>query len=258
MNFKILHENENPLLIGNVWDVASAKTAEELNFKAIGTSSGAIATMLGYQDGEEISFAEVEYLVGRISKATTLPLTVDLEAGYSRHPDKIVDHIERLVQLGVVGINLEDSLVHQKREILPAEAFADTLTKVCSQLTQKKIKVFMNVRTDTFLLGGANPIQQTIERAKKYAKAGADGLFVPGIEKEEDMEALIPKIDLALNVMCLPHLPPFETLKKLGVKRISMGNFVYNKMNKFLKMELEAIQMNESFQTVFHSPGEAS
>jgi 2-methylisocitrate lyase-like PEP mutase family enzyme len=43
MEFKDLHNQEKPLLIGNVWDVPSAKTAEKLNFQAIGTSSSALS-----------------------------------------------------------------------------------------------------------------------------------------------------------------------------------------------------------------------
>ncbi len=52
MNFKELHKNETPLIICNVWDVSSAKAAEAAGFQAIATSSGAIASMLGYRDGE--------------------------------------------------------------------------------------------------------------------------------------------------------------------------------------------------------------
>ena len=62
MTFKELHQQETPLLICNVWDVASAKTAEKLGFKAIGTSSAAIATLLGYDDGENMSFEELYYV----------------------------------------------------------------------------------------------------------------------------------------------------------------------------------------------------
>ena len=53
MNFKELHQQAAPIIICNVWDVPSAKAAQQLNFQAIGTSSGAIASMLGYKDGEE-------------------------------------------------------------------------------------------------------------------------------------------------------------------------------------------------------------
>lgn len=251
MNFRELHEKETPILVCNVWDVESAKIAQNLGFKAIGTSSGAIATMLGYKDGEEISFSELEYIVERIIKSTTIPLTVDLEAGYSRNTAEIVDNIKRLAQLGVVGINIEDSLVKEKRTIVDASLFSRTLTAICSQLIRQNMGLFVNVRTDTFLLGLPNPLQQTIQRAKEYYNAGAQGLFVPCIEKKEDIKVVTQEIDLPLNVMCMPNLPSFSTLKGLGVKRISMGNFVYNKINKVLKSELEGILIDDSFQNLF-------
>jgi 2-methylisocitrate lyase-like PEP mutase family enzyme len=95
MEFKNLHNQDKPLLIGNVWDVPSAKTAEKLNFKAIGTSSFAIAALLGYNDGEEMEFSELEYFVKRIASNTKLPLSVDLESGYSRDPKEIANNIKR-------------------------------------------------------------------------------------------------------------------------------------------------------------------
>ena len=111
MTFQELHEQDKPLIIGNVWDAASAKAAEKLNFNAIGTSSAAIASMLGYDDGEQMSFSELLYIVKRILASTTLPLTVDIEAGYSRDPVEIANYIKTLADLGVVGINIEDSIV---------------------------------------------------------------------------------------------------------------------------------------------------
>lgn len=252
MNFRNLHVEEAPLLICNVWDVESAKIAKQLNFKAIGTSSGAIANMLGYNDGEEISFEELEYIVGRIAKTVDIPMTVDLEAGYSREPDQIVEHIERLEKLGVVGINIEDSIVNGNRTILPTDEFSNILSKVTTKLAQQKIKMFLNIRTDTFLLGMPNPVEQTINRANKFLESGANGLFVPCIEERKDIEQLVKNIDLPLNVMCMPKLPDFATLKNLGVSRISMGNFAYNKLNKMLSQELSTIQNNNSFQNLFN------
>ncbi len=113
-NFKALHYQKTPLLIGNVWDVASTRIATKANFKAIGTSSAAIASMLGYQDGEVMDFSELLYIVQRISVNTKLPLSVDLESGYSRNPLVITEHIRQLAAVGVVGINLEDSIVKEE------------------------------------------------------------------------------------------------------------------------------------------------
>ncbi len=251
MNFKDLYQEEEPILLCNVWDVASAKLAQKVGYTVIGTSSSAIATMLGYNDGEEISFDELEYIVGRIVKSINIPLTVDLEAGYSRNPEEIVEHIKRMEQLGVLGINLEDSIVNGNRTILSVDEFSRILSSVYTQLAQQNVNIFLNVRTDTYLLGVSNPLEQTIERAGKYADSGANGLFVPCIEKQEDIKVLVEHIALPLNVMCMPNLPDFETLMNLGVKRISMGNFVFNKLNNFLWTELDSIQNNRSFQNLF-------
>ncbi|MEL6483918.1 MAG: isocitrate lyase/phosphoenolpyruvate mutase family protein, partial [Bacteroidota bacterium] len=172
MNFKELHKNESPLLIANVWDVASAKVAERLNFDAIATSSGAIASMLGYADGEEISFEELKYVLERIVKNVDLPLSVDLEAGYGTTSEEIAANIRALMGLGVVGINLEDSKVtHGKRSLLACDVFSGLLKDVIAQLKSDKQDVFINVRTDTFLLGLDNALEETLIRAKAYQKA---------------------------------------------------------------------------------------
>ena len=72
MTFKELHYQNKPLIIGNVWGVPSAKVAEKLGIQAIATSSWAVAAILGYEDGENISFSELEYIVKRIAKNTNL------------------------------------------------------------------------------------------------------------------------------------------------------------------------------------------
>jgi len=135
--FKKLHQQSTPLLICNVWDVPSAKIAESIGFQAVGTSSAAIAKMLGYADGEEMIFSELHYIVKRIKANTLLPLSVDLEAGYSRDPLQIVEHIQALAELGVVGINLEDSIMENERILLPGKSFADTIYIIKKELEEK-------------------------------------------------------------------------------------------------------------------------
>ena len=185
MEFKNLHNQDLPVFITNVWDVPSAKVAEELGCKAIGTSSSAIASLLGYNDGEEIEFSELEYFVKRIALHTNLPLSVDLESGYSRNPKEIVGHIKRLAALGVVGINIEDSVVEGNRVLLDAIRFAEVLSDIKEHLEKENIDVFINVRTDTFILLQENVVEETKKRIQLYQNAGADGIFTPCIEKRK-------------------------------------------------------------------------
>lgn len=249
--FKKLHEQENPLLIANVWDVPSAKTAEKLNFQALGTSSAAIAAILGYQDGEEMRFSELEYIVQRIAANTALPLSVDLESGYSREPKEIADHIRRLANLGVVGINIEDSLVDEDRSLMNANAFASILSEVKDELAKSGQNVFLNVRSDTFLLGLAHAVEETQKRIRLYEKAGADGIFIPCVENENDIEAIVKSTPLPINVMCMPGLSDFERLKALGVRRISMGNFLFGALQKNYEGMLDQVITQNTFKSVF-------
>ncbi len=251
MTFKELHNQNDPLLICNVWDVASAKIAEKLTFEAIGTSSAAIATMLGYEDGENMSFSELNYLVKRIIANTKLPLTVDLESGYSREPLEIAAHIKKIADLGAVGINIEDSIVNKKRALLNAQEFAKTISTIKRELEQDNIDIFLNVRTDAFLLGHLNAVDETKKRLQFFEEAGADGIFIPGIEKEDDIKKITESTKLPINVMCMPNLPNFEKLKKLGVKRISMGNFLFDYVNNNFEWTLSEVVHSQSFNPIF-------
>lgn len=251
MEFKNLHNQDKPLLIGNVWDVPSTKTAEKLNFQAIGTSSSAIASLLGYNDGEEMEFSELEYFVKRIALNTNLPLSVDLESGYSRNPKEIANHIKRLTAIGVVGINLEDSIVEEERTLLDAIDFARTLKEMKELLEKENIDVFLNVRTDTFILLQENIIEETKKRIRLYEKAGANGIFTPCIENRSDIKEIVNCTNLPINVMCMPNLPDFEKLAELGVKRISMGNFIFDKMYSEFENTTTDILNQQSFKSIF-------
>ncbi|XLS28324.1 isocitrate lyase/phosphoenolpyruvate mutase family protein [Flavobacteriaceae bacterium M23B6Z8] len=251
MQFNQLHKQNEPLLLANVWDSASAKLAEKLKFKAIGTSSAAIAAILGFEDGEKMSFTDLLFMVKRIACATKLPLSVDIEAGYSRDPYQILHHLNKLLEFGTQGINLEDSIVNNKRSLQNARDFAQTIMLISNALKKEKKELFINIRTDTFLLDIDHPLEETIERGNLYKAAGANGLFVPGIGSEDQIAKLIEQCSLPLNVMCMPTLPDFQTLSGLGVKRISMGNFIFNEYQKHEEAVLRNILMQRSFKSLF-------
>lgn len=251
MEFRKLHHQHKALLICNVWDVPSTKMAESLNFKAIATSSSAIASLLGYNDGEELAFSELEYVVKRITSNTNLQVSVDLESGYSRKPIEIAEHIKSLTQLGVVGINIEDSIVLKERTLLNADEFSQTLSEVKERLVKEHVDIFINVRTDTFLLSISNVLSETKKRIKLYETAGADGIFVPCIETASDIKEIVNATRLPVNVMCMPNLPDFQTLNELGVKRISMGNFLFDKMYANAKSVTQNVLLEQSFTPIF-------
>lgn len=250
--FKELHAGENPLLLGNVWNVQSAKAYENLGYKALATSSSATAHSLGYEDGEQMSFDEYFYIVERILKSVSIPLTVDLEGGYGDNTDEIVFNIKRLSEIGVVGINLEDSVVNDGvRKLLDKDIFFEKLKKIVVELNKQNIDIFLNIRTDAFLLGIENPVDETLQRIKMFEEIGVSGIFTPCITSKNDIKTIVDSTNLPVNVMCVPELPNFETLKNLGVKRISSGNFLNGYIYRQLEEKAQEVLTKQDFSFIF-------
>lgn len=250
--FKELHQQKDLLLLANVWDVPSAKVAEDLGMQAIGTSSGAMASLLGYPDGEGLPFAEMAYLVGRIAANTTLPLSVDLEAGYSRNPEEVVQHVVQLAKLGVVGINIEDSLVIKGQRVLRSQEEMGILLQYLVQALQaQQVPVFINVRIDTFVTAAPQALEETKKRIQHYAAAGADGIFLPCLTDLAMIQELVNTTALPLNLMAMPSLPSWKKLQELGVKRLSMGDFAARQMQQNLKNTIQSVLQQQSFAPLF-------
>ncbi|MBI3218732.1 MAG: isocitrate lyase/phosphoenolpyruvate mutase family protein [Bacteroidetes bacterium] len=249
--FSQLHQNANPLVLGNIWDVNSAQLFEQAGYKAIGTSSHAVAKSMGYEDGENLPFEALVQLATRVTKVVNIPFTVDIEAGYSNTVNGIVENIKKLHDAGVVGINFEDTIPGATRLLRPAEEFQKILASVAESISKNNLHLFLNVRTDGFLLGMSTALAETLARIKSYQNSGANGIFVPCITAKDDIQEVVNATHLPINVMCMPQLPDFETLRSLGVKRISMGPFVQNLINKKTEEAITTILKDNNFSSLF-------
>lgn len=224
--FKTLHEQQKPFLLGNAWDAHSAKLIEEAGFQAIGTSSHGIAFALGYADGEEIPVYELQFMIERIVKSVSIPVSVDFEAGYSDDPATVAEYVQKLSDMGVVGINLEDGIVTDgKRELGSMELLCDKIKAI-----KESCDIFINARTDAYTTKQPEVLKVALERTEAYKEAGADGIFVPLMETAADIKEFTEAIDLPLNLFLTGNLPTYEELSKLGVKRISHGAKLYDWM----------------------------
>jgi len=250
--FLKLHDNDVPFLLSNIWDVQSANMFAAAGYKAIGTSSHAIASANGYADGEQIPFETILRIAKRVSETVSIPFTVDLEAGYDRNTEGIIRNIEELHAVGVVGINIEDTIPAAQRQLANAMAFAETIAAIADDIKKKNLQVFLNIRTDAFLLGMPSAPEETISRIKIYEKTGANGIFVPGIVSKTDIAAVVQSTHLPINVMCMPGLPGFNELGALGVKRISMGGFFYNKVYENAAQLAKAVLSDNNFSSIIH------
>jgi len=139
--FSQLHQNATPLLLGNIWDVNSAKIFEASGYKAIGTSSQAVATSLGYEEGEKIPFDSLLQFAHRVVEVTSIPFSVDVEGGYSRSLEGIIANVTKLHDVGVVGINLEDTIAGATRQLLSVGEFQKILLAVANHISKNNLKI---------------------------------------------------------------------------------------------------------------------
>lgn len=244
--FESLHQNQEPLLLGNVWDAYTAKLAEKAGFKALGSSSHAIAFSLGYADGEEISVDELLFVVKRIVEVAKIPVSVDFEAGYSDDPDTVAKNVKKLVDLGVVGINLEDGQVKDGQRTLGEMDLMVQKIKAIKDSTD----IFINARVDTYTTKEPQALKESIHRALAYQSAGADGIFVPLIEKREDLQLFIDQVKLPLNVFMTPKLPSYKELSVMGVKRISHGAKQYDQLMKKAENNFKKLIDTQQYQWI--------
>ncbi|MBK5195021.1 MAG: isocitrate lyase/phosphoenolpyruvate mutase family protein [Proteiniphilum sp.] len=227
-DFRKLHSGDEPFILGNVWDAKSAQLAEKAGFKAVGISGHAIAENLGYKDGENMSFEELLFVVNRVIKSVSIPVSVDIDGGYGRSLGKVNEHIGQLLKMGAAGINIEDSVVKEgKRSLVETEKFTKIVRGIRSFLSEQKFAFFVNIRTDTYVTKHLQPLQETLKRVKTYEEAGADGIFVPLLSDDKEIKMVIKSTKLPLNVYLQPETPSYSQLKQLGVKRISSGAAVH-------------------------------
>ncbi len=209
-----LHDAAEPLILVNVWDVASARAVADLpSCRAIATASHSIAAAHGYPDGEQIPLELVLATIERIVAAVSVPVTADLEAGYGE-PEVTVRHA---ITAGAVGGNIED----QMRPLVDAVAAVEAAVHAGEA---EGVPFVLNARTDAFLRGADDPLDEAIRRGRAFLDAGAACVFVPGVRDAPTIRRLVEEIgERKVSVLGTPGSPPPSELAALGVARVSYG-----------------------------------
>ena len=246
--FRSLHHGTTPLLLPNAWDGGSAALIESLGAKAIATTSAGVCWGRGYADGDTLPLEELVSAARAIARVVRVPLSVDMEAGYSNEPSAVAELAARLVDVGAVGVNIEDGA--QVPELLCQKIEA------IRRLTGTEL--FVNARVDVFLRSlatGDAAVEAVGRRAKLYQAAGCDGIFVPGLADLPAIAAIARTIaPLPLNVMLVPGLPAPDVLQQHGVRRLSAGSglaqaamgHVSQLVSQFLAGHTEAVSGSHS------------
>ncbi|MFH9400160.1 isocitrate lyase/phosphoenolpyruvate mutase family protein [Streptomyces sp. NPDC017638] len=214
--FRALHRRRapsDPLVLPGPWDAAAARIFAEAGFPALATPSAGVAASLGYADGATPA-DEMFAAVARITRAVDVPVSADVEGGYGLAPEELV---ERLLEAGAVGCNLEDS---DGGVLKDPHAHAEFLAGVRQAAAGR---LFVNARVDVFVHGDGDP-ERAVERAALYRAAGADCVY-PIFAPVDVVPLLRSGIEGPLNLLARldGNGPSPAALGELGATRVTFG-----------------------------------
>ncbi|MFD4543256.1 isocitrate lyase/phosphoenolpyruvate mutase family protein [Streptomyces bauhiniae] len=220
---KKLHAEYKPLVLPTVWDVWSARTAADAGFPALTIGSHPLADSRGAEDHEGQTFEEVLAAVRPIIAAVDVPVSVDLEAGYGQEP---ADLIAGLIEVGGVGLNLEDTVHSEGGRVRDTKEHAHYIAGLRAAADKAGVPVWVNGRTDLFLHADdpATVRDEAIERLRAMEQAGADSVYPVRIQDDDDLlTAVTSAVSIPVNSTAHPVKHDLDRFRRLGVGRVTYG-----------------------------------
>jgi 2-methylisocitrate lyase-like PEP mutase family enzyme len=219
--FLALHQGSAPLLLPNPWDIGSAALLAWLGFEVLATTSSGFAATLGRLDGtvnRDQVIAHATAIVG----ATDLPVSADLENGFSDDPAGVAETIHLALQAGLAGCSIEDYSGRADTPIYDAGLAAERIKAAAEIAHGGPMHLVLTARAENYLHGRTD-LSDTIDRLQRYQEAGADVLYAPGLTRIDEIAAVVSSLDRPVNVLLRPAGPTVAELSEVGVRRISVG-----------------------------------
>ncbi len=252
--FHSLHQCGNFFVLPNAWDVASARLFEEVGFLSVATSSAGLAVSLGYEDGESIPLGDFLRPIRRMTKVLSIPLSVDMVAGFGRNIGEVVASTRRVIEAGAVGINIED-FDHRRNVLVEPEYQSEKIRAIRGLSEEMGIHLTINARTDAVSIGKKENLGQNLEdaefRSVQYIEAGADCVYPMGLFDRDSISHFVKTVKYPVNLMIRKGLPEIKELKKLGVTRLSFGPSASNAAMGLLWRIGKDILERDNFEKLF-------
>lgn len=215
--FRALHEGE-PFVIPNPWDAGSAKAMAALGFEALATTSSGFAFTLGRPDGG-VELEELLPHVRAVDRATSLPVSVDLENGFGPAPEDAARAIAAAAGAGAAGGSIED--FGEPEGIYALDHAVERVVGAVEAARGLDVDFVLTARAENHIRGNPD-LGDTIARLQAYERAGADVLYAPGLSSVEEIRAVCAAVGKPVNVLARPGLS-MSDMVGAGARRISVG-----------------------------------
>jgi 2-methylisocitrate lyase-like PEP mutase family enzyme len=219
--FRDLHVPGRPLLMPNPWDIGSARVLATLGFRALATTSSGFAATLGRLDGSVTRQEALRHAADLVA-ATGLPVSADLENGFTDEPAGVAQLVRDAIGVGLAGCSIEDATGRPDDPVYEPRLAAERVAAAARAAHDGPHRLVLTARAENHL-HGRDDLDDTIARLRGFQEAGADVLYAPGLTRERDIRAVLDSVDLPVNVLAMPGGPSVARLADLGVSRISVG-----------------------------------
>lgn len=255
-----LHSGRDPLVLVNVWDVASARIIEQAGYPAIATTSAGIAFARGFPDGQKIHPHQMMSEVAQIAGAVSVPVTADVEAGYGTTPESAARTASAVISSGAVGMNFEDATGDPEHPLADLSLQLERIRAIRETAKKHDVALVLNARTEVHLLqigDAAKRYDETLRRLSAYRDAGGDCVFAPGLRDASTIERLVRDVGCPVNILAVPNGPSVSELSALGVKRISLGSGPMRSSLGLLRRLAEEVKTKGTFTNMDGAPSHA-
>jgi 2-methylisocitrate lyase-like PEP mutase family enzyme len=220
--FQELHKT-GCFVIPNPWDAGSARFLQGLGFKALATTSSGFAWSQGRPDGGISRDMALAHLLEMVA-ATDLPVNADFESGFAPDAAGVAESVRLAVETGVAGLSIEDSTGDAAKPLYELDVAVERLRAARRAIDKAGGDTLLVGRAECFLVGRPD-LDETIERLKAYAQAGADCLYAPGIRSRDQIAAVVAGVapkPVNLLIGSASELT-MQEISTLGVRRVSVG-----------------------------------
>ena len=219
--FLALHLPGRPLLLPNPWDLGSARILASLGYAALATTSSGFAATLGRPDGSVTRDQAIGH-AAVIARTVPLPVSADLENGYADDPQEVAGTVTAAIEAGLAGCSIEDYSGRDDAPIYDASFATERVAAAAEAAHSGPRRLVLTARAENHIRG-RDDLADTIARLQRYAEAGADVLYAPGLSRASDIREVVRSAGRPVNVLALADAPTVAELAELGVARISVG-----------------------------------
>lgn len=222
-----LHHSGTTVVLPTVWDAWSARAMVAAGFSALTIGSHPLADSRGQKDNEGMSLDDALDGARRIIDSVDVPVSLDVESGYATAAGELV---ERVLDAGAVGINVEDTVHSENKRMRSAAEHADYIGAIRQAADAAGVDLVINARTDVFLKPEGtfdDPVAEAIERLKACEAAGARCLYPVKAPNADAVRTLLAELSTPINVIAHPlngsAAGSLDDLRAMGVHRVSFG-----------------------------------